>query len=86
MKKALITWEYNQHHKLRIGGIIYNIFSYFCTKLHVYLLYLKELDTLGRFLLYKGDNFCDFLFAFLTTKPLQKRDPLEKDSGFSLFK
>ena len=32
-------------------------------------------DQLGRFtaILYKEDNFCDFLFAFLSTKPLLKK-------------
>ena len=32
---------------------------------------LEGLDTLGRFsfILYKGDNFCDFLFVFLHTNP-----------------
>ena len=35
---------------------------------------LRRLDTLGRFsaILYKPDNFCDFLFAFLNTKSLVK--------------
>ena len=31
----------------------------------------RGLDTLCRF--YKGDNFCDILFAFLHTKPFLKR-------------
>ena len=32
-------------------------------------------DTLGKFftILHKGDNFCDFMFAFLYTKALIKR-------------
>ena len=35
----------------------------------------RELVTLGRLaaLLYKGDRFCDFLFAFLHTKTLIRR-------------
>ena len=34
----------------------------------------KGLDTPGRLaaILYKGDNFCGFLFAFLHTNPLLK--------------
>ena len=36
---------------------------------------LRGLDTIHRFsaILYKGDNLCDFLFAFLHTKSLLKR-------------
>ena len=36
---------------------------------------LREMDTLDRFsaIFHKGDNFCDFLFAFLSTNPLLKR-------------
>ena len=37
--------------------------------------HLKKLDTLGRFsaIFYKGDNFCDFLFASLHINPLLRR-------------
>ena len=34
--------------------------------------YLKKLDTLAS-MFYKGDNCCEFLFAFLLTRPLLKR-------------
>ena len=36
---------------------------------------VRVIDTLGRFVTVsaKGDNFCDFLFALLHTKPLLKR-------------
>ena len=35
----------------------------------------REVDILGTFpsILYKGDNFCDFLFAFLHTNLFLKR-------------
>ena len=35
----------------------------------------RGLDTLGKIFirLHKGDNFCDFLFAFVSNKPLLKR-------------
>ena len=35
-------------------------------------LMLRRMDTPGSFsaILYKGDNFCDFLFPFLNTKTL----------------
>ena len=35
-----------------------------------------RLDTLDSFsaTLYKGDNFCDFLFAFLHQSPSEKKD------------
>ena len=40
----------------------------------------RGLDTSGRFsaMLFKGDNMCDFLFALLCMKTLQKRDQLQK--------
>ena len=39
-------------------------------KLFIYGLYLRGLDTFGRFstMFYKEDNFCDILFSFLFTK------------------
>ena len=42
---------------------------------------LRDLITLGRIssILYKRDNFCDFLFAFLHTKTLLKWDLLLKE-------
>ena len=42
---------------------------------------LRELYTLGRFsdIFYKQDKFCDFLFAFLHTRPLLKRGLLKKE-------
>ena len=45
------------------------------------------LDTLGDFvcLFSKGDNFCYFLFAFLHTKPLLKRDLFLKEKNNNLF-
>ena len=43
---------------------------------------LRGLDTLGSWssIFSKGDNFCDFLFAFLNSKPLLKRVLLLKES------
>ena len=39
------------------------------------LLFLKGLGTVARFsvVFYKGDNFCDALFAFLNSKPHSER-------------
>ena len=36
---------------------------------------LRGPDTLGKFsaMFYKGDNYCDFTFAFLTSYPIWKR-------------
>ena len=47
---------------------------------------LKGLDTLGRFsvIVYRGDNFCDFLFAFIHTQQLRKGGLLK--SKFFLFR
>ena len=40
----------------------------------IFICDLRRLDILGRFFchFYKGDNFCDFLFAYLCTNPLLK--------------
>ena len=45
------------------------------------------LDTLGRFsaLFYKGDNFCDFLFAFLHMNSLQMASKGDFSFSFRLF-
>ena len=44
-----------------------------CNILPKILVALSRRDTLSRFSdIYKGDNFCDFLFAFLHTKVLLK--------------
>ena len=45
---------------------------------------LKGLDTLGRCspILFKGDNFCDFLFAFLNNKPFLKKPTLKGKNRF----
>ena len=42
---------------------------------------LRGLDAFGRFsmIFCKGDNFCDFLFAFLNTKLFLKRGLLKKE-------
>ena len=43
---------------------------------HVFIIIhlISGLDTLGRFsfMFFKGDNFCDFLFAFLHSVPSEK--------------
>ena len=42
---------------------------------------LRELDTFDRYFVIsaKGNNFCAFLFAFLDTNPLLKKDLLQKE-------
>ena len=44
-------------------------------------LILRGLDILGNFsaIFYKGDNFCDFRFAFLHTKSLLQRGLLQRE-------
>ena len=41
---------------------------------------IKRLDTLGKFstILYKKDNFCEFLFGFVNAKTLLYRSPLKR--------
>ena len=49
---------------------------YKCRLLQLWLVLkgLRELGTLGTFsaILYKGDNFCEFLFVFMQTEPILK--------------
>ena len=58
--------------------------SYFSSMYILQNFNLRGLDTTGTFsaTFCKGDNFCEFLFAFLDTKALLKRDLPQKAKNF----
>ena len=60
-----LLWQYDFHSKHPIKKVMF----------------LRGLDTLERFsiIFHKGDNFCNFLFTFLHTRPLLKRGLLLKE-------